>query len=112
MYEFLEPGTPVYVGFGKRGIQGWHYTKATVTNVSPVKHYIQVGDAHFKPDGSSFDGSTYHIELATPEFEEALRQKEYIRQTEFRLLGFKPTYEQAVKINHLIDTLQGENYEN
>lgn len=106
MFSNLEVGTPVYVGFGKRGIQGINYTKANVTGISPVKHYIQVGSSHFKPDGSSFDGSTYHIELATPEFEEALKQKEYIRRTQFRLLEVKPTYEQAIKINELLDTFE------
>jgi len=106
MFSNLKSGDYVYVGYGKRGIEGYHYRLLQVKGISPKKKWISVeGGYHFNSEGTSIsENSSVHLELATPEFQEALRQKTYIEHTKYRMLGLTDiTYDQAVKLNTLLD---------
>ena len=115
MFSNLKTGDKVYVGYGARGIDGYHYREYTIKNITPKNKWISVALEHFNPvDGTCIDSnSSVHLELATPEFKEELRRKEYVKHTKFKLLDLQNlTYDQAIKINELLDTfLEDNDYE-
>lgn len=104
MFSDVKVGDKVWTAWGRTNGQGTDYNLRTIDRITPKKNLIVVGSRHFhSTDGSSTDiGSTYHIEKSTPEFDEFIRRKKFIKHVCCEVRGVDLTYEQAVAIHEIL----------